>query len=131
MKVYLAAKYSRMEELRVYRDELQSLGHVVTSQWLDGNHEPADESDPTNAELAHFAIEDINDIDRSDWVVCFTGGDKSTGRNIEFGYAFGRGASRHLLAIVGPRESVFHHLPNVTVFDTWEDCLTYFEEHTP
>ena len=30
MRVYLAAKYSRMEELRGYRDELTALGHPST-----------------------------------------------------------------------------------------------------
>ena len=41
MKIYLAAKYSRMEELREYRNQLIALGHTVTSRWLDGNHEQA------------------------------------------------------------------------------------------
>lgn len=131
MTVYLAARYSRREELCIYADELRSIGHEVTSRWLDGNHEQADESDPTNEDLRHWAVEDIDDIDRAGWVICFTGGEKSTGRNIEFGYALGRGAGHQLLGIVGPRESVFHHLPCVKVFDTWADCLAHFKRGMP
>ena len=120
MKIYLAAKYSRMEELRGYRDQLIALGHTVTSRWLDGNHEQSDESDPTNVDLQRWAREDIEDILSADVFVCFTGGEKSTGRNIEFGYALGRGIP---VRVVGPRESVFHHIPFVSVFESWRDYL--------
>lgn len=129
MRIYLAAKYSRMEELRVYRDELTALGHTVTSRWLDGNHEQVDESDPTNDDLRRWAVEDLEDIDRSSMFLCFTGGDKSAGRNIELGYALRRDQFIHdfKVAICGPRESVFHHLKSVQVFETWPDAIAYFE----
>ncbi len=122
MNIYLASKYSRMEELRSYRAELQALGHTVTSRWLDGNHEASDESDPTNADLVRWALEDIEDIHASDLLICFTGGEKSTGRNIEFGIMLASNALGAVM-IVGPRESVFHHLPKVGHCDTWADAL--------
>ena len=36
MKIYLAARYSRREELCGYRSELEAIGHTVTSRWLNG-----------------------------------------------------------------------------------------------
>lgn len=35
-KVYLAARYSRREELCRYREELTALGYVVQARWLNG-----------------------------------------------------------------------------------------------
>lgn len=39
MKIYLAARYGRREELAGYRKELEAEGHIVTSRWLRGNHD--------------------------------------------------------------------------------------------
>ena len=36
MKIYLAARYSRIEELNVYAQELRDMGYEVTSRWLLG-----------------------------------------------------------------------------------------------
>lgn len=35
--VYFAARYSRRDELRGYRDKLHIMGGCVTSRWLDGD----------------------------------------------------------------------------------------------
>ena len=42
------------------------------------------------------------------------------GRHVEFGIAIG--LSKIVIA-VGPRETVFHHLPEIRHFDTVEDFL--------
>ena len=39
MRVYLAARFSRFDELNRYREELTDVGIAVTSRWLDGGHE--------------------------------------------------------------------------------------------
>jgi hypothetical protein len=41
-RVYLAARYSRREELCRYADDLRAIGHTITSRWLDGNHQVDD-----------------------------------------------------------------------------------------
>ena len=120
-RVYLAAKYSRMAEMRGYRDELTAMGHTVTSTWINGNESQSDESDAANKDLSRWAYECIADIDDADAIILFTGGEQSPGRNIEFGYALG---TETPIFIIGPRESVFHHLPQVVgVFDSWADFL--------
>lgn len=37
MRIYLAARYSRREELLGYRADLEAAGHIVTSRWLAGD----------------------------------------------------------------------------------------------
>jgi nucleoside 2-deoxyribosyltransferase len=123
MKIYLAARYSRREELCGYRERLEQLGHTVTSRWLKGNHQISNEGIPLNelglpfrgpddqaAEMrARFAAEDLADVRTADMLVAFTEEPRSIktrgGRHVEFGYALALGI---LVVIVGPEETVFH-----------------------
>lgn len=112
--VYLAARYSRRDELRGYRDELHSMGWCVTSRWLDGDRLT------DTAERAIFAGECWTDLTRAGIFVAFTEAPPAEssrgGRDVEFGAALAMGA-RCLL--VGPPVNVFHFLPQVESFPTW------------
>lgn len=123
-KVYLAARYSRNAEMRGVRDVLEALGHKVTSRWIDqhgGNVPESFVAEKLNAEpeaCAKYAYVDLDDLREADTVVSFTsadGGGKG-GRHVEFGLAVGFG--KHLV-IVGPREHVFHTLPDVEWYPDW------------
>lgn len=127
--MYLAARYSRREELCRYRNELEVLGHAVTSRWLNGNHQIDDKGLSIEADAAlreRFAQEDYEDLVAADWVISFTEEPRSTnsrgGRHVEFGLALGLG--KHCI-VVGPRENVFHCLPNVAWFDSWERAIDH------
>ena len=65
MRVYLASRFGRHYELRKYRQDLEDLGHIVTSRWLDASSE-----DPEALGLC--AQEDLIDIVTADTVVNFT-----------------------------------------------------------
>lgn len=118
MKVYLAARYSRNDEMRGVRDVLEVLGHQVTSRWIDqhgGNLLESSVAEKLNSDpdgCAKYAQVDVDDLMAADVVVSFTsadGGGKG-GRHVEFGLALGLGKR---LVIVGPRENVFHTLPQI------------------
>lgn len=135
-RIYLAARYERREELCRYRDELLARGWVVTARWLDGGHQLSlDARDDGQAlieaqgpkALAHrasFAQEDLDDAIQADILISFTENPATPyrrgGRHVEFGVALAMGA---LPYIVGPRENIFHSLPQVRQFDTWDECL--------
>ena len=113
MKVYLAAKYGQMMEMRDVRDRLVAAGHEVTSQWIDGKEES--DAGATDATMEAAARMDIEDVLRADVLVAFsqergtlhTGG----GRHVEFGVAVGEGID---VLVVGPKgEHVFHYLGGV------------------
>lgn len=116
MKIYLASRYSRNAEMRKMRDWLESIGHKVTSRWIDQHGGTAPTSathevlngDPTS--VACYADYDLEDLDAADAVISFTGGGGKGGRHAEFGYAV---AHAKLLLVVGPREHVFHALSQV------------------
>ena len=126
MRIYLASRYSRREELKRYREDLHEAGHIVTSRWLNGDHEVHKASldeERSQAEQG-FAIEDRDDVLYSDLVISFTEKPRSEnsrgGRHVEYGIAIGANIPNW---IVGPRENVFHLLPDVFVFSDWKFAL--------
>lgn len=128
MKIYLAARYSRREELCQYREALKSLGHEVTSRWLNGNHQAENDELDKGAAAELFASEDLDDVIESQLVISFTETPRTTqsrgGRHVEFGVAIGRGIP---VWVVGPRENVFHCLGHVDQFDSWDKAFTAIE----
>jgi len=140
LNVYLAARYSRREELCIYKADLEARGHRVPARWLLGEHQVhgleaarAIENDgPIPADQAvRFAQDDVEDLLAADIVVSFSTeprtGSSRGGRHVEFGMALGMrraGAALPLLVVVGPLENVFHALPEVDGrFDKWEQFL--------
>ena len=127
MRIYLASRYSRLEELNVYAGQLREAGFEVTSRWLLDTHqvEGAEVADVPETsvpmEVQATAQEDYEDVLRAQLVISFTEKPRSHigghgGRHVEFGMALAWG--KHVL-IVGPRENVFHTLPEVQHFAQW------------
>ena len=125
--IYLAARYSRREELLRYAADLEARGHTITSRWLAGNHQIDDAGlsvEAARAERERFATEDWADLCAADACISFTEAPRSSnsrgGRHVEYGAALALGL---WCVVVGPRENVFHCLPFVTQYDTWADFL--------
>ena len=136
MKIYLAARYSRREELCGYADALRGLGHVVDARWLLGNHQIHEGADKVEAwaisipiEGRAFAVDDYEDVRAADMVISFSeeprSGNSRGGRHVEFGLAVAWGKK---VKVVGPRENVFHCLPTVEHHWMWADCLESLKE---
>lgn len=127
-KIYLAAQYSRRRELLAYAADLKIAGFDVTSSWLSEQNDGIDNTlmtDPQHEDMIiDLALTDIADIGRSDIVISFTAHPdtptKRGGRHVEFGYAY---ASLKRCIVVGWRENIFHHLPEVEHYPTWPEAL--------
>lgn len=125
--IYLAARYSRRDELNGYKTQIEARGHTVTSVWLTGAHDSKTAGpemfDPE--ENRSFAQEDLANIMDSDYLIAFTEPPGSPysrgGRHVELGYALGITMIRTM--VVGYRENVFCFLPEVEFYERWEDCL--------
>jgi hypothetical protein len=132
-KIYLAARYSRNDEMRGVRDVLEVLGFEVTSRWIDlhpdvvGDFSSSFDATTLNEtpELcAPLGQHDLDDIDRADWVVNFTCGTGGKGgRHVEFGYGMAKGKR---LFVVGPREHVFHTSTKVEHYPSWRTLVIAF-----
>lgn len=128
---YIAARFSRRPEANALANKLQALGHTITSRWV---RPEVDHVMPTglsaqaeDAERCRFATEDCDDVIACDCMVSLMEEPRSNGRggrHVEFGMALGLGKK---LVIIGPRETVFHHLPNVSAYATADDYLRAVE----
>ena len=136
MKIYLASRYSRFREMQKYRTHLQSIGHQITCRWINGSHQIDDaglSSQAKEAERIRFAQEDYSDLVAADCIISFTEAPRSSnsrgGRHVEHGMALALGKRT---IVVGHRENVFHCLPQVEFYLTWEDLVNVvFPSATP
>ncbi len=146
--IYLAARYSRRLELCEYRKQLETAGYSVQARWLDGEHQLANDGTPigengaalvegtlrTGEQLSEheqteraaalrtkFALDDWEDVQNAAVVISFTEPPRSSanrgGRHVEFGIAL---MKRARVIVVGYRENIFHWLPQVEFFETFE-----------
>lgn len=132
MKIYIAARFSRRPECNALARALIAQGHTVTSRWVkpDSNHvlPTGLSAQAEDSERERFALEDVDDVRECDLLVSLQEEPRSNGRggrHVEFGLALGLGKE---VACVGPRETVFHHLPAVKPFDTVEQFLEYTKD---
>lgn len=131
--IYLAARYSRNEEMRRYRDILeQEFGFSVTSRWIDQHGNQLEESMGPSEIAANltgaaaFAAKDIEDVRAAQILIHFTTGEPGGkgGRHTEMGIALALG--KHI-TIIGPRENVFQAIPHEQ-FDTWDDFYAFLQK---
>jgi hypothetical protein len=127
IKIYLASRYSRREEMERYARELEVLGYGITSRWVNGNHTSGphpDMNDPINRRLAE---NDRNDVLAADLVISFTETElfPRNSRHCEFQIAYEHGKICYL---VGPYENIFHWLPGVKRFNNWQDLTEHLKD---
>lgn len=127
MRIYLASRYSRYSEMQSIRTDVLRIGHEVTSRWINGDHQIPDSGLADQAkeeERTRYALEDLADLTAAELVISFTEEPRTTqsrgGRHVELGIALGMGK---MCVVVGPRENVFHCLPQVRRFATWTEAL--------
>jgi hypothetical protein len=133
MKIYLAARYNRYPEMQIIRDVLVSAGHIVTSRWINGDHQinDADWSEDLKVrEFSKFAANDLEDLLNAEIVLSFTEQPGPTsslgGRHVELGIALG---TKIKCVIIGPRENVFHFLPQVERFPDFNTFIISFNKN--
>lgn len=119
IRVYLAGRYERREELRQHIGTLADAGFIVTSRWL-----MMTDTDERMAEI------DRDDVLWSDALIFFAeepGNWQRGGRHVEFGMILGwnytHGQSRKHIIVVGPKENVFHHLPGIEHVNSFEEAV--------
>ena len=133
MKIYLASRFSRRHECHELGKQLEKYGYEIVSRWTlpDSDHVvPSGMSQQAaDADRERFAVEDLEDIDNCDCIVSLMEPESRNntrgGRHVEFGYAHGRGKE---LVVIGCRETVFHHLPQVQHFEDVSDYLCFVED---
>jgi len=131
MRFYLAASYARRREILKYANELEDVGHRVTSRWLRGRFEHEDLAFDDGDDAARLrigqphALKDVDDVLACERFVLFADNGTASargGRHFEMGLAFGLRKGIH---VIGRRENVFHCLPEVKFHSSWQDFLVW------
>jgi hypothetical protein len=123
-KIYLAARFARRDEMRTIAAELRDEGFDITARWLDSTEPITSGELRSPVAAAHLATNDVDDVCAANICIAFTEelhhpSPGRGGRHTEFGIALASGAH---MVVVGPREHIFHCLPQVSQFDDWTDA---------
>lgn len=135
MKIYLAARYDRINEMQRYAQSLEYRGHEITSHWVNAGYLQIDED--VSVDKESYAKANVEDIIRSNTFIYFTEPHNATeqatvvrgGRHVEYGIAlsmkmFDLGVLQDIV-IIGHRENTFTWLHNYVQF--YETFDTYLE----
>lgn len=113
MKIYLAAGFSRKEEMAKYADILKNDGYEIVSSWVYGG-----EDGLTMDQIAAKDLEEVAECDvLAKWTLPYGTQYSGGGRQTEFGAAL---AMKKIVFIVGPREQIFDWHPHVIDFPYFE-----------
>ena len=136
MRVYIAAPYSMKDTIAKEAAELEAAGFICTSSWVKEPHKPTTQMhELTHEEHQTYALQDVRDVAYADALVFHTDPTKTIvrgGRHVEFGMMVGismarnhifHDRSRPIYVVGTEQENIFHHLPQVTHFQTWEQVL--------
>lgn len=127
MKIYLAARYDRKEEVAKMAVWLASLGFEMTCTWVKRETSLYDDVMGTEEGTLN-ALLDVEDVGRSDILVLLAeepgNGSSRGGRHVEFGMAVALGLQ---LVVLGAKENIFHCLPYVKVVADRDALLDHLE----
>jgi len=115
MKVYVAAKFNRKDEVLALFEKLKGLGHEVSFDWTVHRFiKPYDENVQTAGE---YTSEDMQGVRDCDIFILLTGEEKSTGAHVELGAAILSSLERGkpIIYVVGDcdTKSMFYFHPSV------------------
>lgn len=137
MRLYLAARWSRREEVGEYRDQLVELGHEVFARWIDDHPNLSEDQKRSKGkefpgDPAAVAINCFEDVVKSDALVIFTeaDSDKKRGKTakggmwVEFGIALGLNKD---VSVVGPHVNTFCWYPTVMTYGAFDEFVDAIE----
>ena len=126
MNIYLAGRFSAGPRLRVIRRQLEDLGHVVTSTWLDESSSLSFEK-LTDKQRREFAARDLFDVGRAQVLALNLLLPPSRGGcEVEFGFALSSPRYKTTYIVGAPR-NIFHFLAAKT-FNTWEEFICHVKD---
>jgi len=116
MKIYIAAGFDSIEQVKYIEEKLKQLNHTITSSWPE-KHQGTEEEN---------ANQDLNEIEQADCVIFLTYTTSTKGgRYIEQGYALAleRSGKEKRLIICGPKENCFCHLEEFEYYPNTEEMI--------
>ena len=130
MKVYIAAHYSKKEEVKQAVRDLDDLGIEVTSTWHNEKDNPHSHLTDNGRQTNQYrAIRDLAELKAATHLVFFSIGLKKCFTRGGHCYENGAGDILGLKTIVvGERQHIFHHLPGYRIVPTWEKAMVWLKK---
>jgi nucleoside 2-deoxyribosyltransferase len=125
-KVYTASKAKKYHTKlwRRLREELQPLGIIINSTWIDFDTEPTDKQSWIS--LWSACINEASNC--SILLALYRRHEKPKGQNVEVGAALASGKPVYIVRPKGMKVGDFAHHPLVTWFDTLDEALTSIKQ---
>lgn len=129
MKIYIAARYSRKDEVARLAGLMRKVGVTVVSTWHDEAESQIPETsfDANREHFLEMANRDLSELDTAESIVFFsespTVGVPRGGRHVEFGYflKMKRAVPQLRITVIGPTENLFHTL----IDEQYPDMVEY------
>lgn len=121
--IYVAGKFTAQARLRGEAQELRRMGFTVSSTWLDETATDYNATDEYKLECAQRDVDEV--LECNTFILDTLDVSDTGGREVELGIALRGDADMFLL--VGPRRNVFHFLPEIRQFDTWDELRTFLD----
>lgn len=109
--IYIAAKFEMRPVLVAITPLIAATCHEILSSWLFRRG---------SAEAVQEAREDLEDLAAATLFILDTSFPGGSGCEVELGFALARGIP---VWIVGPQRNIFHHLPTIRFFASWQEVL--------
>ena len=117
IRVYVAARFAKKDFVAETVTTLEKHGFVVVSTWhLEQVKSSVNLEDLSLDYHIETATRDLQEIKSADVILSFSESPNEPhvrgGRHVEFGYGL---ALKKFMVVVGPRENIFHCLPEIHV----------------
>lgn len=129
MKIYIAARWPRKDEVEKLYNIFRDMGHEITTDWT--KHKPVKPYDKNPEISKEYAIADLNGAMNSD-VFILLSSEEGTGMNIEFGAAMAQTlrTGKPKVYVVGDHvaRSMFYFHPKVERRKTIDEVIKEIRE---
>ena len=124
MKIYLAARFGKKEEVRYLYRRFKELGYEIASDWT--LHKPIKPYESNHETAREYSIEDINAVRNCDVFILMTD-EAGTGMYVELGVAISSNIEqgKPKIYVIGEHtsRSMFYFHPSVNRRKTIDDVL--------
>ena len=125
MKIYVATKFDRRDEVREIYKKLREHGHEITRDWTV--HDPAARYGQYPEKAKQYAEEDVRGVQDCDVLIILSDQGGSIGMHIETGLALERNSKtgKPEIYVIGEHtnRSIFYFLPHIKQRSTLEEVI--------